>query len=536
MKNIINKNKILILFSILTLTGCSEITELENLNKINQEGFYRDQTELNLALNGCYNTLRAPIAFEWMLTEVRSDNTFMNNTGSTNAQNLQIYANDVFQAPTFDFFIQNYWSLSYQSIRSINSLLTGLYTSYNPATGVIDYSAGFTAPVSDALRKQMAGEASFMRAYHYFNLVRTFGNIFLLDKLVGPEEALSLKQSPQADVYKLIVADLKNAAANCKATKYTSLAAADKGRVSSWAAKSLLAKVYLTLGQKTEAATLLKDVIDNSGHSLLTGTGAYSNVFSATNELNAEIVFAIGFKSGALGYGSSLSNLFATNTTSISNQTKLVVPAGTRGAYNNPTEDLYNSYALTDVRRDYNIKVYKPTDASLPAEWTYWAAKHNIAVSVANDSELDWPVLRFSDVLLMYCEAIGAPNTTTLDYLNKVHTRAGLTAINPAAGAAYEKAVADERRWEFALENQRWFDLQRFGTTFTTISAKAVMKSHFTAMLPFYSLYDDAPADSAILEARLFGNVENSKFNFSPIPNYEIITGTRTPITQNPGY
>jgi starch-binding outer membrane protein, SusD/RagB family len=480
--------------------------------------------------------LRAPIAFEWMLSEVRSDNTFMNLVGTTNSVNLQVYSNDIFEAPSFDSNIEGYWGTTYQSIRSINALLKGVNANYNPSTGAIEYG-DFAITMTQAERKRIAGEASFMRAYHYFNLVRLFGGVFLLDKVVSSEESLKIPRSSVADIYKFIEADLKNAADNCVTAKYGNSTDAQKaiqGKATAWAAKGLLAKVYLTLGRKSEAVPVLADVIANSGHSILTGDTGYSSVFASTNEMNAEIVFAIRFKSGGLGYGSSLSNLFATNTTSISSQTKLAAPAGTRWAYNNPTAELYDSYGATDLRKDYTIKVYKPKTTSLPREFTYWAAKHNIATAIANDSELDWPVLRYSDILLMYCEAVGTYNTTTLGYINQVHTRAKLTALtaaNLSTPALYEKAVADERRWEFALENQRWFDLLRFNTTMPTINAQAVMSKHFETMQPFYAQYD-----GAYTTAQLQAKTADPKFNLLPIPNVEIVTNTINPIPQNPGY
>ncbi len=532
MKNIINKNKLLILFSILSLAGCSDYIELENKNEISQEDFYRDETELNLGINGAYNTLRAPIAYEWMISEIRSDNAFMNNTGTTNAQNLQVYNNDVFEAPTFDFFIESYWFTSYQSIKTVNALLAGLKTSYNATTGTIVYN-DYPYAVSDQIRKRIAGEASFMRAYHYFNLVRSFGGVFLLDKVIGPDAALKLPRASEADIYKFIIADLKNASANCISAPFAGISATDKGKVTSWAAKSLLAKVYLTLGQKSDAVPLLTDVIANSGHSILTGATGYSNVFSSTNELNAEILFAIRFKSGGLGGGSSLANLFSPNATAVSTQTGLAVPTGTRGAYNNPTEEFYNSYAATDVRRNYNIKVYKPTPTSATTQWTYWTGKHNAAVAVANDSELDWPVLRFTDVVLMLAEAQGNIDDSRLQ-INKVRLRTGLlplTTTDVNTTAKFELALANERRWEFAFENQRWFDILRFNKTMTTITAKGVMDNHFTLMEPFYALYDV----KFTLE-QLKNHTTDPKFNLLPIPNIEIITNTVTKINQNPGY
>ena len=134
----------------------------------------------------------------------------------------------------------------------------------------------------------------------------------------------------------------------------------------------------------------------------------------------------------------------------------------------------------------------------------------------------------------MYCEADGTNNTTTLGYLNRVHTRAGLTALTAtdvATPALYEKAVANERRWEFAIENQRWFDLLRFNKTMTTINAKAVMDNHFLLMEPFYIQYA-APYTTAQLQAK----TADPKFNLLPIPNVEIVTNTSQVIPNNPGY
>ncbi|WP_445731352.1 RagB/SusD family nutrient uptake outer membrane protein [Mariniflexile sp.] len=542
MKNCIKKNKLLFFFSFLWLVGCSDTLDVENKNEISLDGFYETAANFDIGLTGSYSTLRAPIAYEWMLSEIRSDNTFMNNYGTSNAQNLQVLSNDVFEAPSFDLFIEQYWATTYQSIRSLNRLSDGLLTSYNPVAGTIDYSTpSIPLPLPDAQRKRISGEVSFMRAYHYFNLVRLYGGVFLIDKIITADEALLIPRSSVEDIYKFIIADLNNATANCKTTKFSTAsgsagAAGIGGTATKWAAEALLAKVYLTLGQKSEALPLLTDVIANSGHALVTaGTNPYADVFSAANEMNSEMVFAIRFKSGALGYGSSLSNLFSSQVDLKLTSQGLVYPTGTRGGFNNPTPELYDSYAPTDKRRDFTIKVFKPSGtAATPSKWTYWSGKHNIQVSVQNDSELDWPVLRFSDVLLMYCEADGTNNTTTLGYLNQVHTRAGLTALTSTdvnTPALYEKAVADERRWEFAIENQRWFDLLRFNKTMTTITAKGVMDNHFLLMDPFYVQFA-APYTTAQLQAK----TADPKFDLLPIPNVEIVTNTVQVIPNNPGY
>ena len=106
-----------------------------------------------------------------------------------------------------------------------------------------------------------------------------------------------------------------------------------------------------------------------------------------------------------------------------------------------------------------------------------------------------------------------------------------LTSANVNTPALYEKAVADERRWEFAIENQRWFDLLRFQTTMPTVNPQVVMGNHFTLMAPYYVQYQ-TPYTTDELKAK----IADPKFNLLPIPNVEIVTNTSNKTPQNPGY
>jgi hypothetical protein len=106
--------------------------------------------------------------------------------------------------------------------------------------------ANDNTPVTETDRKKLAAEALFIRAYHYFNLVRLFGGVFLVTDPISPAEAKTMNRSTEADIYKLIEADLKASAANGINAKFTAMAAGDIGRATSWAAKGLLGKVYLT--------------------------------------------------------------------------------------------------------------------------------------------------------------------------------------------------------------------------------------------------------------------------------------------------
>src|SRR5690606_29648171 len=120
------------------------------------------------------------------------------------------------------------------------------------------------------------------------------------------------------------------------------------GRATSWAAKALLAKVYLTRGQNSQALALLNDVIDHSGYGLL---DSYENVFAINNEMNKEILFAVRYKAGGLGQGSPMANYFAP----LGSGNAVVNGDGTN--YNYPTDEIDHAYitpsnGASDARKE----------------------------------------------------------------------------------------------------------------------------------------------------------------------------------------
>ena len=253
-------------FLLVGLVSCSEIIDLTSPSNIDSANYYRNLDELNTALIGCYKGLQKPLLDEWNLTEIRSDNTWMANTGTTSVINLDFASQDMFFPITSNQNIYDYWLSTYNNIYNVNTLMQALGTSYNETSSVLEYK-DILIPVTDAERKKVAAEASFIRAYHYFNLVRLYGDTFLVHKFVTPDEAKRLNRVAKEEIYKLIIADLLNASTNGSTARY-SAAASDLGRTNSWAAKALLAKVYLTLGRKAEASLLLNDVITGGGYNL----------------------------------------------------------------------------------------------------------------------------------------------------------------------------------------------------------------------------------------------------------------------------
>jgi hypothetical protein len=339
---------------------------------------------------------------------------------------------------------------------------------------------------------------------------------------IAPEAAKQMNRSTVAEIYKLIEADLLTASDYLKALKYTQYPVnnPELGRATRWAAKGLLAKVYLTQNKKAEAITLLQDVITNSGHSL---TPVYANIFNPGSEANnPEILFAVRYKAGGLGLGSPFGNTFGPLGTGSA------VINGDGDGLNYPTSDL-DTLTMGDPRRPTLIAIWQPG----PGQALY-VKKYLYPVTQVDDGESDWPVLRYADILLMMAEAQGYTQAS-LDRINEVRTRVGLpnyTMGTITSVAQFEKVLADERRIELAFENQRWFDLIRFNTTMTTITAVQTMEDHFAD--EFYTHYRLYVAPAPTL-AELYFNTNTDKL-LLPIPQREIDTNTQLVIPQNPGY
>ncbi len=516
MKNI----KYIIIFFYIALSSCKKVIDLYPESNLNTATYYSNNDEVKAGLTACYNGMQAPLNLEWQFTELRSDNSYMGSTGSTNSFNRDLSDLDEFIPATTNDGIYQYWLNTYYNIRSCNILLQKLGINYDPASGAISL-ANITIPISDANRKQYAGEALFIRAYHYFNLVRLFGGVFLVHTPISPTESKTMNRSSVEDIYKLIVADLTAASAYMNNLKFNQIATADKGRATSWAAKALLGKVYLTQNKKTEAITQLQDVVTNSGYGL---QATYAGVFSITSELNNEIIFTVSYKAGGFGLGSPFGNTFGPLGSSSD------VINGSGSGWNTPSSSIDSAYTTADsLRKKVTIAKYK---AGTPQEVVY-VKKYLTPVVITFDGESDWPVIRYADVLLMLAEAQGNTGTSA-GYISQVRVRAGLPAIAGAFAtpAAFEKELVEQRRLEFAFENQRWFDLVRYSTTLTTINVIDIIKAHFAyEYVAHYSTYTAPTPTLAFLQSSITLNKL-----LLPIPQREIDTNTQLVIAQNPGY
>ncbi|WP_316805582.1 RagB/SusD family nutrient uptake outer membrane protein [Pedobacter nototheniae] len=518
---------------LLLLASCKKLINVEPQSNVTVGNYYRNFTEVNAALTGCYNGLQEPLSYEWMLTELRSDNVVQHAPTSASSINDDFNDLNLYTLSAQNPQIYNYYLSVYKNIRNINYVLRSLGVSYS--NGQLVYGEA-TAKVTPAQKAQLVGQALFLRSYHYFNLVRLFGGMFVLTEPVIPSEAKQINRSSQADTYQLILADLLGAKSQLTRTAYGSIPAADLGRATAWAAEALLAKVYLTLGRKADALPILNDIITSSGYGLET---TYARVFSINNEMNKEILFAVRYKSGLVGLGNPMANSFAP-----SGSGDAVVP-GDGSWYNCPSQsDLVSAYktpsasTMIDSRKAINIASYGST--STP----FYNNKFISAELYKNDAENDFPVLRYADILLMKAEATGFDGATgsSMAIVNQIRQRAGAGTYStgtfntgfylyPASGtgaitdaSSFQTAMLNERRLELAFENQRFFDLVRNGVLVATI------KNHYVLDYAlFYTKYKRGTADV------LGANVTEQKA-LLPIPQREIDVNNEIIIPQNPGY
>lgn len=536
MKEIIKiSTRFIILVSLATaLASCKKLINVEPVSNETAKNFYKNYREVSVALSGCYNGMQEPLINEWQFTELRSDNARQRSVNSTTNVNMELNVLNLYTAGPQHQQIYNYWLATYKNIRNVNYVLRSLGVSYQNNQLVFGTP---TANVTEAQRDELAGQALFIRAYHYFNLVRLFGGVFIVTEPLEASQARKINRSSVSDTYNLITKDLEAAVNLASAKPYSQITSTDLGRANSWSAKALLAKVYLTLPvpRAADALTLLNDVIANSGYGL---ESSFSRVFAINNEMNREILFAVRYKAGLVGLGNPMANMFAPASSGDA------VINGDGSGFNYPTTSIYgafvtNNTSFADARRNVTISVY--ANSTTP----YYVNKFFSKVVVAGDAENDFTVLRFADVLLMKAEAQGYDGAagSSVGLINQIRERAGAGTYTtgsftsafykyPAAGtgaiesaADFQAALLKERRLELAFENQRLFDLMRFG------QAVATMRAHYDAEYTAYYGRFNPVIPLPVLQA----NINNDKL-LLPIPQREIDTNTEITIPQNPGY
>ena len=453
----IYKITILTLLGVLVLSGCADdFLDRPNLSETNTENFYKTKQEIRLATAGLYG---GKVWGQWHnsayipLGDILSGNLY-----------LQYQGTDLVQLNTF--------TLSGSNGRLITGW-TGLNIIVGHCNAVIKGIENAPATVSATDKNAGLAEARFIRAMAYYHLVMLWGEVPIIEDNTKLIKSPLVNKNRTADVYRFITEDLTFAAENLPKTD-------EKGRVTSWSAKGMLSKVYLTwagLGQLggtrnqdylDKAKLYAKDVIENSGSVLFP---SYYDLFKTQNNDNSESLFALQWSSISSGWleGNQLLTWSPSNEINPQKSSAYGSPA--------PSYDLYLAYTEQDsIRRKASIMLTGDHYAELNAAGGGYTAKspgmkkHIIGNEVDNNSPSMTAtssiehnsLLRLADIYLIYAEAIlgndaSTTNADALLYFNKVRKRAGVDPVT----VLNTDVILKERRLEFACEGQYWFDLVR---------------------------------------------------------------------------
>ena len=498
------------LLALMSLSGCEKFLEDEPESVLTQVGFFNTPVRINQGVIGCYAGMTAVMNDEWMFTELRSDNTCVAATGSSSSTRQYLTSIAHFILPPSEPVLLNYWYNTFQNISNINAVLPSvLDNTYIPI---------------EAHRAQYEAELRFMRAYHYLQLVNLFGDMFKVTSVIGPGEAKQIPRSPVSEIYnEIIIPDLTIAADNAP----PSYPSTDVGRVTNWAAKGLLAKAYMMMGgtdNLAKAKALLEDIMANSGHML---EPEFADVFSTSNEMNPEILFAVRYKGGGLGIGSPFWEFFAPDG-SANKYLKVGSPDGD----NNPTLEIMSLFRkdTLDTRTAASFDVYVRSSTQInPFIMKY--VDDNI--TQAKQAENDWIILRYADVVLLYAEILAQDGNYGIanQEVNKVRSRAKVADMAPFTSREMAlDSIYKERRLELAFENHRWFDLLRMRDSYNDPDKPmAILRQHtfHTDSILYTSFTKLPPPDVAnYINARLL----------LPIPQQELDTNNEMDIPQNDSY
>lgn len=443
------------------MTSCGdEFLTVVPETALSSSQFFTSETDFKQAVNAAYVPFRQMFNERaWVLEEMHSDNTYYARNVLYGAvdptENVADFAVPTANGVTANDNVLVQYRLNYQIITRTNQILA-----------LID-GVDFAADSKNNLK----GQALFLRAFAYFDLVRLFGKVPLhLTPVTGRDDA-ALPLASTEELYAQIEKDAKDAS-----TMLLNKAKQEAGRATSGAAKTLLANLYITQKKWALAEGVLKDVVTNDGYALMPD---YNNAFSftATNKNNQESVFEIQYMEGSSGYnGNQIYRFIPSPITAaeIAPITGTSNPQSTSQESNNiPTPDLIAAYEAGDKRKDISIG-YVTLSQSLAENKTYpYIKKYARPHSLHNNTGHNWPVYRYAEVLLFLAEALneqGKPADAAV-YLNQVRTRAGLAATKAASQADMREAIFKERRVELAFENKRWFDLTRTGRVKEIIGA-----------------------------------------------------------------
>jgi len=470
--------------------SCEKFLDLKPLNesiKIENESsdsaYFKSASEVEAALAGAYSDFRNEY-FEldyFVNGDAQSDDAY---AGADNPANFQI---DDYNIDAINSNVSRDWAYLYSTIGKTNYIINNVDDVTDPE-------------LTDARKKEVKGEACFIRAFMYFELVRIWGDVPLqlteiktisADLLPELYPIMFPARTPQADVYAQIIKDLEFALANVRAT------APDKGFATKGAVNTLLAKVYATMEPHdwTKVLKYCNDVIAG-GYTLLPD---YEQLWNNTIENSSESIFEINYA----------------GTTSSGNWGASMFLGMDWKKFNIPSNDLVKAFDQEGdmIRKNASIVFMDVTGHWSDQHWPQasypFAYKYRAYVY---PSAQNYIFFRLADVILLKAEALNETGDVTgaAQLVNQIRSRVNLSNTQASTQEAMRLAIEKERRLELAFEGHRWHDLKRTGRAIAVMNAV----TEFGGVNMSYNLNEN----------RLWW----------PIPQSELDKNTR--LVQNPGY
>jgi tetratricopeptide (TPR) repeat protein len=488
----ININIIAAAFGVMTLGACKKsFLELSSQTNLSTAVYFKTESDFQAAINGAYAPLRG--AYDgyngaWAMGEMRSDNSTYkynpNDRGTIQPEYIKDFLDDNTNSVTLNKYVSDYAVIA--RVNQVLALINGITFS------------------SDAVKNNIKGQAYFLRAFCYFDLAQYFGSVPLHLRPAGSVGETALPLTSIDSVYQQVISDAKQAT-----TLLPDKATQEKGRPANGAAYALLGNVYLVQKQWASAEAALKQV---TGYSLMAN---YADVFDPAQKNNAESLFEIQYKQGTEGFASTFFYIFLAKpitAAEVSAVTGIPENSYTIEGYNIPTPDIIAAYEAGDLRKDASIGYVTAGGVSYP-----YIKKYSHPHALTNNTDDDWPVYRYAEVLLMLAEAENEQSGRTADALvnlNAVRARAGLTPSTAATQTDIRTAIMKERRVELAFENKRWPDLVRWGTANAVMTAfGAQVKANPSA---YYYPAGITPSPNAYTNIRILFPLPASEAALSP--------------------
>ncbi|MBB6462570.1 RagB/SusD family nutrient uptake outer membrane protein [Flammeovirga kamogawensis] len=529
-------------------TSCSKFLEITPKDSQSEDEFFKTSVEAKQALVGIYEILRND-NFEWqaipiaMTADILSDDMYTGGANSTDMIDWQNMAR--FKATAVSNVGAKMWDKNYVGIQRANTLLSS-------------YDQIVFKENEKEDKNNFKGEAMFLRAHYYFELLRYYENVPLILETLTGDTWESVQQSSPDEVYAQVAKDMIEAI-DLMAVE---IPEQDAGRLNKYAAMSELAKVYMFYTgvynksalpiagggefSKSEVITMLEDVIQNSGATLVAD---YADLFNSKGDFNSEVLFEICFTNTG-GYDWSHNKL----------GNYQCIMAGPRNFGNDllasgwgfgaPSRELENLYSVNDTRKASTILYAKDLidnqeeigntlelhynyTGMFGFKYTTHAGRKSSTGSPEVNYNQNYHYIRLADVLLMAAELnLDGGNGKSQQYLDQVRLRAGLQSVPATLDNIYK-----ERRLELAFEGHRYWDLMRRGLDYT---AKELNIENYVLTLPtdsdlkyINSKGQNITGDYGTVESYLV-NFDKNKRGFLPIPQQEL--DLNASFKQNVGY